>query len=280
MNITNIISKKIQKRIVLGNQSVKSIFLIFGATGFSFNVGNIVHEFGHAIADWMSGVPFSTIHVIIHPFYVPYTLIEGGRPETLMGWPDAAGPLVNVVFALIVFALLWKKRNPVLFALLLWGPLACVQEGIGQMLTFSDPGSDAALIIAAGFPQPLLIVICALLLLTGILLFGLVFPVAGLSPNISTFKRIVILLGGMLPYGILTLLVCVLSGTAQDISRSHNIIGGFALIALIMAVVKTPVRIFIDRFAVRTAFQMKWSHVIFTLGLMIVIVILQLLFLY
>ena len=35
----------------LTNQSIKSILLVFGATGFSFNIGNIIHEFDHAIAD-------------------------------------------------------------------------------------------------------------------------------------------------------------------------------------------------------------------------------------
>jgi hypothetical protein len=264
---------------VLEKQYAKSIGLIFGAAGFSFNAGNIVHEFGHMVADWISGIPFSSIHVIVHPFFAPYIKIDGGRPDSLMGWPDAAGPLANVLFGLIVFTLLWKRRNPFLFPLLLWGPLACVQEGLGQILTISDPGSDAFLMVAAGLPQPVLIVICILLLIIGILLFGLVFPIAGLSPGVSAFKRLAILLGGMLPYGIITLLICLLAGTAQDISRSYNIIGGFAVIAVIITVLNTPIRLLMDRFRARMDFKVKWSHTFFSIGLLAIIVVLQLLFL-
>jgi hypothetical protein len=264
----------------LTNQSIKSILLVFGATGFSFNIGNVVHEFGHAISDWMSGIPLSNIHVIIHPFFSPHMNIEGGIPDSMMGWPDAAGPLANVVFGLIIFSILWKKRTPFTFPLLLWGPLACVQEGIGQIMTTSDVGSDAARMIAAGFPEPLLIVISVFLLLVGIFLFGLAFPVVGISRDTPFFKRLGIIVGGMIPYGLLTLLICVLaSPNQQDVSRSYNIIGGFAIIAIIVAAIFPAVGLLANRFRIRMDFQVKWSHGICAIGLLAVIVILQLLFL-
>ena len=212
------------------SHSIKSILLIFGAAGFSFNAGNVVHEFGHAIADWMSGIPLSNIHVIIHPFFSPHMNIEGGIPESMMGWPDAAGPVANVAIGLILFSILWKKRTPLTFPLLLWGPLACVQEGIGQVMTLSDHGSDAARIIAAGFPEPLLILVSILFILVGIFLFALIFPVSGISRDFSFFKRSGIIAAGMIPYGLLTLLISILASSNQsDISRSYNIIGGFAI---------------------------------------------------
>lgn len=264
----------------LTNQSVKSIFLIFGAAGFSFNIGNIVHEFGHAVADWICGIPISNIHVIIHPFFSPHMDIEGGIPDSMIGWPDAAGPLANVTIGLIIFTISWKKRTPFTFPLLLWGPLACVQEGISQIMTLSDHGSDAARMIAAGFPEPLLIVISILLILTGIFLFGLVFPVAGISMTTHFFKRLGIITAGMIPYGLLTLLISVLAGpNQQDISRSYNIIGGFAIIAVIVAAAYSPVELLTQRFRIRTDFQVQWSHGICAIGLLAVIVIPQLLFL-
>jgi hypothetical protein len=262
------------------HRSLKSMVLIFGAAGFSFNIGNTIHEFGHAIADRMSGIPFSKIHVIIHPFFSPHMNIEGGIPDSMMGWPDAAGPLADVVFGLIIFAIFWKKRNPFVFPLLLWGPLACVQEGIGQVMTASDTGSDAARMIAAGFPEPLLIVICILLILAGIFLFGLAFPVAGISMDTPFLKRLGIIASGMIPYGLLTLLVCFLaSPNRQDVSRSYNIIGGFAIIAVIVSAVYPLVTLMIKRFRIRTDFPVKWSHGLVAVGLVAVIVVLQLLFL-
>ena len=262
------------------NRSVKSIVLIFGAAGFSFNVGNVIHEFGHAIADWISGIPFSNIHVIIHPFFSPHMNIDGGIPDSIIGWPDAAGPLANVVFGLIIFGLLWEKRNPFAFPLLFWGPLACVQEGIGQIMTTSDFGSDAARMIAAGFPELLLVVISIVLILIGIFLFGLVFPIGGISPDTPFLKRLGIIASGMISYGLLTLLVCVLaSPNQQDVSRSYNIIGGFAIIAVIVAAAYSPLRLIVRRFRIRTDFQVKWLHAVCAIGLLSVMVLLQLLFL-
>jgi len=265
---------------ILTNQSIKSILLVFGATGFSFNIGNIIHEFGHAITDWASGIPLSNIHIIIHPFFSPHMDIEGGIPDSMIGWPDAAGPLANVAFGLIIFAILWKKRTPFTFPLLLWGPLACVQEGIGQIMTLSYHGSDAVRMIAAGFPEPLLITISILLMMIGILLFGLSFQVAGISMDTPFFKRIAVIATGMIPYGLLTLLICVLaSPIQQDISRSYNIIGGFAIIAIIVAAVYSPVGLLVKRFRIRADLQVKWSDGTCAIGLTAVIVVLQLLFL-
>ena len=262
------------------NQSIKSILLVFGATGFSFNIGNIIHEFGHAIADRMSGIPLSKIHIIIHPFFSPHMNIEGGIPDNMMGWPDAAGPLANVAFGLIIFAVLWKKRTPFTFPALLWGPLACVQEGISQIMTLSDHGSDAARMIAAGLPEPLLTVIGILLILIGIFLFGIIFPVAGISMDTPFFKRLGIIAGGMIPYGLLTLLISILfSPNQQDVSRSYNIIGGFAIITIIVTLVYSPVKWMANRFLIRTDFQVQWSHGACGIGLMAVVVILQVLFL-
>lgn len=264
----------------LKNKATKSIVLIFGAVGFCFNIGNIVHEFGHAVADWTSGIPFSDIHVILHPFFSPHMNIEGGIPDSMMGWPDAAGPLTNVVFGLIFFSIFWKKRNPFTFPLLLWAPLACVQEGFGQIMTVSSPGSDAARMVAAGFPQPVLIAVCVVLLLLGFFLFGIVFPVGGISPDTPFFRRLAILAGGMIPYGLLTLLVSALaSPNSQDVSRSYNVIGGFAIIAVIVAAVYSLVRLVAKRFRVRTDFEVKWVHACSAIGLMAVVIIVQLIFL-
>jgi hypothetical protein len=134
--------------------------------------------------------------------------------------------------------------------------------------------------IAAGFPEPLLIVISILLILIGIYLFGLAFPVAGISMDTPFFKRLGIVAGGMIPYGLFTLLICVLaSPNQQDVSRSYNIIGGFAIIAVIVAAIYSLVHPLAKRFRIRIDFQPKWSHGFVAIGLMAVIVILQLLFL-
>jgi len=108
----------------------------------------------------------------------------------------------------------------------------------------------------------------------------LVFPVAGISTDTPFFKRLAIIAGGMIPYGLLTLLISFLAHQdQQDISRSYNIIGGFAIIAVVVAVIYSPIRFIVNRFCIRTDFEVEWCHSLCGMGLMSVIVILQLLFL-
>ena len=90
----------------------KIILLIFISFSASFIMGNSIHEFGHAVFDYLYGIPISNIHVVIHPFFSPHMVIDGGTPNIMIGWPDAAGPLANTIVGLILFSILWKFRKP------------------------------------------------------------------------------------------------------------------------------------------------------------------------
>lgn len=261
-------------------KNLKTTLLIFGAFAFSFNLGNAVHEFGHAVADYAAGIPLSNIHVILHPFLSPHMAIDGGIPDNLMGLPDAAGPLANVLLGLILFTLLWRIRKPYLLPFLFCGPLACIQEGFGQIINISQIGTDAARIVAAGFPSFALILILALLLLAGIVLFILVVPVSGIHQNDKFPKRLCILAAGMLPYGFIMLIVNFLTNAPQpDISRSINITAGFAIISILVSLLYGPVNRIMNRFTSYKEYHVSWLSSFFTLGMLVSIVLLQLFFL-
>jgi hypothetical protein len=84
----------------------------------------------------------------------------------------------------------------------------------------------------------------------------------------------------MVSYGLLTLLISVLaSPSQQDVSRSYNIIGGFAIIAVIVAAVYPLMRPVTNRYRIHTDYLVKWSHSLCAVGLMGIVIILQLLFL-
>ena len=262
------------------NETLKTILLIFVSFAFSFNLGNAVHEFGHAISDNIAGIPWSNIHVIIHPFLAPHMSIYGGIPDSLMGWPDAAGPLADVVVGLVVFAILWQIRRPYLLPFLFWGPLACVQEGFGQIVNISQTGTDAARMVAAGFPAFALILISSLLLITGIVLFVMLVPVSGVSTESRLLKLLLVLVAGMLPYGLIMLLVNSVSCAPQsDISRSINVTAGFFLIAILVSILFTPVNRIMHRFISHKEYQVSWYSVFITTGLLIITILLELLFL-
>jgi hypothetical protein len=206
--------------------------------------------------------------------------IEGGIPDSLLGLPDAAGTLASVVIGLFVFALLWKIRRPYLLPFLFLGPLASVQEGMGLIVNVSQTGTDAARIIAAGFPVSLLITICVLLLVGGIILLTLLIPVTGIPPGYPFPKLFGTMVVGILPYGIITLIVSALLSTNQaDISRSWNIIAGFALIATLISVLYRLLGRMVQRISFRGDHLVNWSSSLFAVGLLIVLVVLELIFL-
>ena len=109
-----------------------------------------MHELGHAFADWVYGIPVSNIDVILHPFLPPGTGISGIFPDNLAGFTYAAGPLANIVIGLLVFIVLWRKRSAYLLPFLMWGPIACVQEGMNLAANVTQAGTDSAQIIASG----------------------------------------------------------------------------------------------------------------------------------
>lgn len=262
------------------SRSLQTILLIFGAFAFSFNLGNGIHEFGHAVADYVAGIPISNIHIILHPFLSPHMVIDGDIPNSLMGFSDAAGPLANVILGLLVFALLWRIRQPYMLPFLFWGPLACVQEGFGQIVNISQTGTDAARMVAAGFPSFVLILISTLLLLVGITLFIMLVPVSGIQPNNRLPKRLGILAAGMVSYGLITLIINYLMDAPQsDISRSINITIGFVIISVLVSLLYGPVNRLLKHLTSYKEYNVSWSFSFFAFGLSIVIIMSQLFFL-
>lgn len=262
------------------HRNLRTTLLIFGAFGFSFNLGNAVHEFGHAVADYAGGIPSSNIHIILHPFVSPHMAIDGAIPDSLMGLPDAAGPLANVLLGLILFVISWKIRKPYLLPFLFCGPLACVQEGFGQIVNISQTGTDAARMVAAGFPSPALVLISALLLLAGVVLFVMAVSVSGIHPNDRLPKRLGVLAAGMLPYGFIVLVVNLLTNAPRpDISRSTNIIAGFAIIVVLVSLLYRPVNGILNRFTSNREYHVSGAASLFALGTLIGITLLQLRFL-
>jgi hypothetical protein len=106
---------------------------------------------------------------------------------------SGSGPLFNVVAALCLFALLWQWHRPALLPLLLWGPIALVQEGVTFSLGLLTPGGDASLIVEWGVPAWIVLGAGTLFLALGVTGVCLVLPLAGLSPfaSFGTTYRVV-----------------------------------------------------------------------------------------
>ena len=118
-------------------------------------------------------------------------------PEDVMGITSAAGPLFNLILGVTFLLLLWRERKPVLLPLILWGPVAMVQEGVTFSLGLLTPGGDAQWIAAAGVPKVVILAAGILLMFVGIALIARLIPLIGIKRRDSFWRKYSILIVGM-----------------------------------------------------------------------------------
>jgi hypothetical protein len=215
-------------------------FLLFGSVSLVMNLSVASHELGHFIADRLIGVD---ARMVVEPFRSSYIELREPFPDDLMGWPDAAGPLANVFIGGLLLALLWRRRRAILLPLMLWGPIALVQESTTALVQLGtvEAGSDFVRITAAGVPEPLLMAGAALGLLGGLALLVTLIPVSGMPHEVPGWSRLAVLSTGMGGYLLLSLLVSMALGyEAADIARNGRLLGFVLLLAGMIAAAYRP----------------------------------------
>ena len=144
---------------------LKIFFLLAGSFTFAFLLGEMVHEWGHFLAHRYFAVEGVSIH--LDPFGGSRILGVRALPLREMGITTAAGPGLNLAAGIFVTALLWKFTHPALMPLILWGPVAMIQEGVNLSLGLASPGSDAQWLAQWGAPHALLILLGVAFILGG-----------------------------------------------------------------------------------------------------------------
>jgi hypothetical protein len=177
-------------------QSVKSILLLAGSFTFAFLFGEMVHEYGHYLGHLAYGNP-DNVQVHIDPF--GGTMIVGvtSLPDKIISVTSATGPLFNLLLAVTCLLLLWRIRRPALLPLLLWGPIAMIQEGVNYSIGMMTPGGDAQWIAAMGVPRPLLLLTGSFLLLAGVKTISLLLPLTDIQHDESFKDKYLIVILGM-----------------------------------------------------------------------------------
>jgi hypothetical protein len=178
----------------------------------SFCLGEAVHEFGHFFAHRAYGVD---VAIRLDPFGGSQILGGSLAPREIWGITSAAGPLLNLAVAVSLFVVLWRMRRPALLPLLLWAPVALVQEGVTFSLGLLTPGGDAALIAASGVPADLVLASGIVFLALGVVGVCLVLPQTGLSASASFSSRLGAVAGGMVPFMVARLLISPMTSPGQ-----------------------------------------------------------------
>ncbi|MFN2167234.1 MAG: hypothetical protein ACK2U9_13345 [Anaerolineae bacterium] len=188
------------------------VLLLLASFVFAFCLGEAIHELGHFFAHRAYGVD---VGIRLDPFGGSHIIGGSLAPRELWGITSAAGPLFNVAIAVSVFVVLWRWRRPALLPLLLWGPIALVQEGVTFSLGLLTPGGDAALITESGVPAGLVLGCGILFLVMGIAGVCLLLPQAGLSPSASFSFRLRVVAGGMVSFMAVRLLFSPVTSPGQ-----------------------------------------------------------------
>lgn len=187
------------KQITISStDSWKAILIITGAFAFGNNAAVCLHEWGHAIAVWLTGGEVTKI--IIDPFTWSYTYYHYGEPGYEL-WITWAGFLFSMACGALLLALIWQVRQPLVVPFFMTGVMGFVQNG--AYFSFDalfDIGGDAASLIYLGVPRGALVLVGLASMGFGLVLCVRLLPLVGIGPDTSFCLRIAIFGLGIVPY--------------------------------------------------------------------------------
>jgi hypothetical protein len=224
-----------------GKPLLLPVLLLLGAFAFVFCLGEAVHELGHFLAHRAYGVE---VGIKLDPFGDSRILHGSSAPEEIWGITSLAGPLFNLLVGLIVSLSLWRLRRPALLPLVLWGPVALIQEGVTFSLGLLTPGGDAQLIVEWGVPTAVLLSFGILFLASGVALLCRLLPLVGLAPNDSFGRKFGVVAGGMISFMVLRLLVSSASSPAAVQENTAPLLFSLLLATIVVALYRPLASVF------------------------------------
>jgi len=129
----------------------EQLALIITFLGFSWLAMQAVHEFGHALAAWVTGADVTK--VALHPFTLSRTDLGHNPHPSLVVW---AGPVVGSVLPLTVFLIAKVLRSPGLYLFRFFAGFCLVANGVYIGAGPSEGGADTAVMMLHGSPRWLL----------------------------------------------------------------------------------------------------------------------------
>lgn len=245
--------------------------LLMGASSvFAYLFAVSVHELGHYLANRALGVPETRI--VLHPFDLSYTT-EGGDLSRSLGRPwqrafaGAAGPLLNVFLGVTVSLFVWRRRSPRWLPVLIWGPLALAQEGVGMIIGLVDyPNlvSDWVDVMLAGVPPIVIGLLALVFLVAGYMWFQLLLPLLGLRAEDPSRRLLLVLTAGipMLMLGAVIYLNLAGSNAVEGVgyvlqNRMIALGASLAFVAIVFALYR-PLFPMLDRISHTCPVQVGW----------------------
>jgi len=261
---------------ILNLSTLKSILLVFGAYTFSYCLGLIFHETGHALAYTIVGVTDIEIHV--HPFALSYCS-HGYRPTEVLPFTGSMGPLFNVVCATIVSLSLWRIRNPKLLPLLMWAGTAYIAEGVAMFIDIAGLPilTDWGKVIIIGGVSPVIIgIMGSVFIIIGSVFMLLLLPLENVSHRDLFWKKYLITTSISFYFLLSVIYTSIFALFVLD----NRLIAFFSTIVfnLLLTAIYKPIFPFLDRLSHTETTPISRSAIIITLGSALGIIIIVLVF--
>lgn len=214
------------------HRKLKAIILLAGSFTFAFLFGEMIHEFGHFLGHKIFNSP--NVGIYLDPFGSSHITGARGLSNYVIAITSATGPLSNLFFGIATFFVLWKFRRPILLPFLIWGPVACIQEGVTFSLGLLTPGGDARWVSTLGISPIIILIFGILLLIMGIFGIALLLSQSGLRTSDPLWQKFLVILTGM---GSLMIIRAIYSSFVSPAAKLENLIP--LVFSFILAIVIT-----------------------------------------
>jgi hypothetical protein len=239
------------------------VLLLLGSFVFAFCLGEAVHELGHYLAHRAYGV---NVAIRLDPFGGSMILNGSSAPQEIWGITSLAGPLFNLLVGMAITLSLWRVRVPILLPLVLWGPVALVQEGVTFSLGMLTPGGDARLIVAWGIPAFVVISLGILFLASGIAMICWLLPLVNLSPADSIGRKFSVVVGGMVSFFVIRLVFSSMRSSSPVLENTVPLVFSILLAAIVASLYK-PLNAIQSRMSKTKLAPVTWPATILSITL-------------
>jgi hypothetical protein len=248
------------------------VLLLLGSFVFAFCLGEAVHEFGHFLVHRAYGV---SVGIRLDPFGGSRILNGSSAPQEILGITSLAGPLLNLLVGMTVSLSLWWVRRPMLLPLVIWGPVALVQEGVTFSLGMLTPGGDAELIAEWGVPAVVIVGLGVLFLASGIAMICWLLPLVNLSPADSFGRKFGVVISGMVSFFVLRLVISSVSASSPVMENTVPLVFSI-LLATIVAGLYKPINSTLSRISNTRLASITWPAPMVSIALGVGMIVFQL----
>jgi hypothetical protein len=199
-------------------------------------------------------------------------------PSDSFAFVVSAGTILELLFGTLVIALFWRWRSARLVPLLMVAPLSYLTSAGYFLLGVAIPEGDTALLIAMGIPALVIQLLGVLMLVFGLILMVLLFPLLGLSRDDPFRKVVTILFIGLVLHGFGMIAFALIFNPLELYIGIANVVSMVVTI-LVLATLFVRGGHFIERIAQTKVTLLRRTEVLSVCSLALIFIVAELIFL-